>query len=67
MYGLLISITWLHPVFLFATTLTPLPVLSTFWLAIRCELVGTALLFLLGGWFQLHHTEAFLQKAQGDE
>jgi hypothetical protein len=67
MYGLLISTTWLHPVFLFATTLTPLPVLSTFWLANRLELVGTALLFLLAAWFQLHHTEAFLQKAQGDE
>jgi hypothetical protein len=67
MYGLLISTTWLHPVFLFATTLTPLPVLSTFWLANRFELVGTALVFLLIGWFQLHHTEAFLQKTQGDE
>jgi hypothetical protein len=67
MYGLLISTTWLHPVFLFATTLTPLPVLSTFWLANRFELVGTALVFLLIGWFQLHHIEAFLQKTQGDE
>jgi len=67
MYGLLISTTWLHPVFLFATTLTPLPVLSTFWLANRFELVGTALMFLLASWIQLHHTEAFLQRTQGDE
>jgi hypothetical protein len=67
MYGLLISTTWLHPVFLFATTLTPFPVLSTFWLANRLELVGTALIFLLVGWIQLHHTEAFLQQTQGNE
>ena len=67
MYGLLISTTWLHPVFLFATTLTPLRILTTFWLANRLELVGTALIFLLVGWIQLHHTEVLLQKTQGDE
>jgi hypothetical protein len=67
MYGLLIGTTWLHPVFLFATTLTPLATLSSFWLTNRSELIGTALLFLLIGWFQLHDTEALLQKPGGEE
>lgn len=67
MYGLIISTSWLHPVFLFAVTLTPPPVLSTFWLVNRSELIGMALLFLLIGWLQLSQTEGFLQKAQGDE
>jgi hypothetical protein len=67
MYGLLIGTSWLHPVFLFATTLTPFSLLSTFWLANRAELIGTALLFLLIGWLQLHQSETLLQKAQGDE
>jgi|SRR5215469_9872069 len=67
MYGLLIGTPWLHPVFLFATTLTPPSALSTFWFANRIELLATALLFLLISWFQLHQTETFLQKTQGDE
>lgn len=67
MYGLLIGTSWLHPVFLFATTLTPVSTLSTFWLANRVELIGTAVVFLLIGWLQLHQTEAFVQKTQGDE
>jgi hypothetical protein len=67
MYGLLIGTPWLHPVFLFTTTLTPSSTLSTFWIANRLELLGTALLFLLIGWFQLHQTETFLQKTAGDE
>lgn len=67
MYGLLISTTWLHPVFLFATTVTPFPALSTFWFVNRIELIGTAALFLLIAWLQLQQTEAFLQKTQGDE
>ena len=67
MYGLLISTSWLHPVFLFATTLTPFSLLTTFWLMNRIELIGTALLFLLIDWFQLHQSETLLQKAQGDE
>jgi hypothetical protein len=67
MYGLLIGTIWLHPVFLFATTLTPLATLSSFWLTNRSELIGTALLFLLIGWFQLHDTEALLQKPGGEE
>ncbi len=67
MYGILIGTPWLQPVFLFATTLTPVHTLSTFWLTNRFELLGTALLFLLIGWLQLHQTEAFLQKTQGDE
>lgn len=67
MYGLLISTSWLHTVFLFATTLTPSSLLPIFWLTNRIELIGTALLFLLIDWFQLHQSETFLQKAQGDE
>ena len=67
MYGLLIGTSWLHPVFLFATTLTPASTLSTFWLTNRVELIGTAVVFLLIGWLQLRQTEAFLQNTQGDE
>jgi hypothetical protein len=67
MYGLIIDTAWLHPVFLFATTLTPLSILSSFWLANRWELLGTAVMFLLIGWLQLDQTEMLLQKAQGDE
>jgi hypothetical protein len=51
----------------FATTLTPTSALSTSWFSNRIELLATTLLFLLLGWFQLHQTETFLQKTQGDE
>jgi len=67
MYGLLIGTSWLHPVFLFATTLTPASTLSPFWLANRVELIGTAVVFLLIGWLQLRQTEAFVQSTPGDE
>lgn len=67
MYGLLIGTSWLHPVFLFATTLTPAATLPTFWLSNRIELLGTAVMFLLIGWMRLRQTEALLQKTQGDE
>jgi hypothetical protein len=67
MYGMLMSTSWLRPVFLFATTLTPVSTLSTFWFANRIELIGTALLFLCIAWLQLHQTEMLLQKTQGDE
>jgi len=40
---------------------------NRFWFANRIELLGTAVLFLLIGWFQLHQTETLLQKTQGDE
>ncbi len=66
MYGLLISTPWLHPVFLFATTLTPIPYLSTYWLSNRYELLATALVFLLVGWFQLRNTDALLQKSESE-
>jgi hypothetical protein len=67
MYGLLIDTPWLHPVFLFAGTLTPISVLAAFWLTNRLELIATAGVFLLIGWLQLRQTEALLQKTQGGE
>jgi hypothetical protein len=67
MYGMLIGSTWLHPVFLFATTLTPPAILSPFWISNRIQLLVTALFLLIIAWLQLHNTEALLQKTLGEE
>jgi hypothetical protein len=57
---------WLHPVFLFPTTLLPLvgPIpqaIFNSWLANRFELIGTALVLLLLGWLLLRNPEGLLR------
>ena len=57
---------WLHPVFLFPTTLIPLvgtipQVYFNIWLTTRLELLGTALAFLLTGWLLLRNPEGLLK------
>lgn len=57
---------WLHPVFLFPTTLLPLvgPLpqsILNLWLTSRFELIGTALVFLLIGWLLLRNPEGLLK------
>jgi hypothetical protein len=57
---------WLHPVFLFPSTLLPLvgfipQYLFTLWLTNRFELIGTALVLLLIGWFLLRNPEGLLK------
>jgi hypothetical protein len=47
------QLTWLAPLLWFVAN--------------RIELLGTAVLFLLISWFQLHQAETFLQKTPGDE
>lgn len=63
-YGYFAFTEWLKPVFLFPTTLMPS---IDFWLANRLELLGTALVLLLLGWFLLHNTEALIQGSAGEE
>ena len=63
--------TWLHPVFLFPTTLLPLvgtvPAdIFNLWLSNRFELIGTALVLLLVGWLLLRNPEGLL-KTSGEE
>lgn len=67
MYGLLISTGWLHPIFLFATTLTPIPMLNTFWLTNRLALTGTGIVLLTISWWQLQHAENLLTHIQDTE
>ncbi len=67
MYGLLIGTPWLHPIFLFATSLTPLLALSSFWLSNRIQLLVTGLVLLIIAWLQLHNTEVLLQKTLKEE
>lgn len=57
---------WLHPVFLFPTTLLPLvgPLpenIFNLWLTTRFELIGTALVLLLLGWLLLRNPEGLLK------
>lgn len=60
------STNWLHPVFLFPTTLLPLVgyvpqnIFNT-WLTNRLELIGTAFVFLLISWFFLQNPERLLK------
>jgi len=51
---------WLHPLFLFPTTLKPE---INFWLTNRFELIITALVLLPLGWLLLHNTEGLLKRA----
>jgi len=58
--------TWLHPVFLFPTTLLPLvgplpQAILNSWLTNRFELIGTALVLLLLGWLLLRNPEGLLR------
>jgi hypothetical protein len=62
---------WLHPFFLFPTTLLPLAgtVPQTYyniWLTSRFEVLGTALVFVFIGWLLLHSPEELL-KASSEE
>lgn len=66
--GLFAATDWLHPVFLFPTTLVPfvgpLPqAVFNLWLTSRFELLGTALVLLILGWLLLHNTEGLLKGA----
>ena len=65
------AIDWLHPVFLFPTTLLPLvgPLPAKYlnlWFTNRYELIGTAIVVLLIGWLLLHFPEGLL-KGSGEE
>ena len=58
--------SWLHPVFLFPTTLIPLvgtipQLYFNIWLTTRLELLGVALVFLLIGWLLLRNPEGLLK------
>jgi len=58
--------SWLHPVFLFPTTLLPLvgplpQAILNSWLTNRFELIGTALVLLLLGWLLLRNPEGLLK------
>jgi hypothetical protein len=57
-YGYFAMIDWLHPLFLFPTTLAPG---ISFWLSNRIELLITAFILLLLDWFILRNTEMLLQ------
>ena len=63
-YGYFAITAWLKPVFLFPTTLAPD---INFWLSNRFELLVTALVLILLGWFLMHNTELLLQEAAGEE
>lgn len=63
-YGYFAMVDWLKPVFLFPTTLAPN---ITFWLSNRIELLITALVLILPGWFMLRNSELLLQGTAGEE
>jgi hypothetical protein len=63
-YGYFAILDWLKPVFLFPTTLAPN---INFWLINRFELLATALVLILLGWFLLHNSELLLQGTAGEE
>lgn len=63
-YGYFVINVWLKPVFLFPTTLAPG---INFWLSNRIELLITALVLLVIGWFMLRITEQLLQGTAGEE
>lgn len=67
----LVSTDWLHPVFLFPTTLIPLAGTIPqqyyhLWLSSRFEVLGTGLVFVCLGWLLLHDPEGLL-KASSEE
>jgi hypothetical protein len=67
----LANTNWLHPVFLFPTTLValagtiPQPYYNL-WLSSRFEVLGTGLVFVCIGWLLLHNPEGLL-KASSEE
>lgn len=63
-YGLFAINVWLKSVFLFPTTLAPD---INFWLSNRFELLVTAMVLLVIGWFMLRNTEQLLQGTAGEE
>jgi hypothetical protein len=63
-YGYFAITGWLKPMFLFSTTLAPG---IDFWLSNRFELLVTALVLILLGWFMLRNTQLLLQGTAGEE
>jgi len=60
------STNWLHPVFLFPTTLLPLvglipQAIFSMWSTNRLELIGTTLVLVLFSWLLLHNHEGLLK------
>jgi hypothetical protein len=55
---------WLRPVYLFPLTFSPD---ADYWLVNRFELIGTALVLFLCGWFLLRLPELLLSHAPGEE
>jgi hypothetical protein len=67
-YGLFLSTFWLRPIFLFATTLTPLQIFTlNIWLQNRLCLIGIGLVFLLIAGWRLRNTEALLPSSSGGD
>ncbi|GCE11805.1 hypothetical protein [Tengunoibacter tsumagoiensis] len=67
-YGLFLSTNWLRPIFIFATTLTPLTLLTlNFWLSNRLWLLGIALLLLIIAWWRLYSVERLLPASGSGE
>jgi len=56
-YGYFVAYTWLHPLFLFPTTLAPQ---IAFWTVSRLELIGIALVFTAIGWLLLRDSERLI-------
>jgi hypothetical protein len=59
-YGYFVANTWLHPLFLFPTTLAPQ---ITFWAVSRLELIGLALILTIIGWLILTNSERLIGAA----
>lgn len=67
-YGLFLSTTWLRPIFIFATTLTPIKLLTLdFWLSNRFWLLGIASILLVIAWWRLRSVEGLLPASGGGE
>jgi len=64
LYQTFVSNSWLQPIYLFPTTMTPA---VNFWLLNRFELLGTAVVFLLLSWVLLHDSETLVQGTGGEE
>lgn len=68
----IIATHWLWPVFLFPVTLVPLGAnplpanIINAWFINRYELLGTALVLFLAGWWMLHNTEDLIKGASGE-
>lgn len=56
-YGYFVANSWLHPLFLFPTTLAPQ---IDFWVVNRLELIGIALAFTVVGWLLLRDSERLI-------